>query len=69
MFKKSILHLQQNHMTYYQHFIFAASHGLRCIKAGLYLICHAIWPAIFQHAGSNLVQKLNQSFTDHKGDK
>lgn len=65
MFKKTIEHLTENKMSYWQHFIFAASHGTRCIKAGLFLICHAVIPAIFPKAGSNLVNDLNKSFIDH----
>ena len=58
-------HLKENNMTYMQHFKFAAFHGIRCIKAGLFLICHATMPAIFSKAGSNLVNDLNKSFIDH----
>lgn len=64
--KYSIKHLKENGMTYWQHWIFASSHGISCIKAGIFLICHSFLPAIFQHAGSNLVSDLNKSFTDHK---
>lgn len=63
--QKWIQHLKENNMTYMQHFKFAASHGIRCIKAGLFLICHATIPAVFPRAGSNLVNDLNKSFIDH----
>lgn len=66
MIYQSREHLRNNKMTYGEHFVFASYHGIRCIIAGIYLICHAIVPAIFQQAGSDLVQKLNKSFTDHK---
>ncbi len=63
--KKSVEHLNQNKMNYWQHFIFACGHGVKCIKAGFFLIIHSIIPALFPKTGSNLVKKLNKSFTDH----
>lgn len=69
MIKSSLKHLKQNHMTYWQHFLFAFCHGIGCLRAGLCLICHAIIPGIFPTTGSMLVQKLNKSFIDHRGDK
>jgi hypothetical protein len=51
-------HLEENNMTYYQHFKFAAFHGLVCILAGVCLVIHAFLPCIFQTAGSDLVQSL-----------
>lgn len=65
LIKKSIEHLDANHMTYWQHFLFACSHGIRCIKAGALLIVHGIVPGLFPKTGSTLVKKLNKSFTDH----
>lgn len=63
--KQSVQHLNENKMTYWQHFLFAYSHGIRCIKAGGLLIIHSIIPGLFPKTGSSLVKKLNQSFTDH----
>ena len=63
--KKSVQHLQDNNMTYWQHFIFACGHGIRCIQAGVFLIVHSLLPALFPKTGSTLVQELNKSFTDH----
>lgn len=65
IFKKSIEHLKDNQMTYWQHFLFAYGHGIGCIKAGGLLILHSIVPGLFPKTGSSLVKKLNQSFTDH----
>jgi hypothetical protein len=58
MIKKSIEHLSENNMTYYQHFKFAIFHGCVCLLAGICLILHAFLPCIFQTAGSDLVQSL-----------
>lgn len=66
MINKSIEHLKENQMTYYQHFLFASNHGARCLKAGFFLICHSIVPALFPKAGSQLVSELDKSFSDHK---
>ena len=63
--KKSVEHLKENKMTYWQHLYFASKHGLLCIKAGLLLICHSIIPSMFPKTGSQLVNKLNKSFIDH----
>ena len=65
MFKQSINHLKKNNMSYWRHFIFATTHGVKCIKAGIFLISHAIIPALFAKTGSNLVNDLNKSFIDH----
>ena len=64
--KKSVEHLQENNMGYWEHLLFASGHGIRCIKAGILLILHSFIPALFPKTGSILVKKLNKSFTDHK---
>jgi hypothetical protein len=64
--KKSVEHLKENKMTYWQHFIFAVTYGVKCIKAGLFLISHAVIPALFAKTGSELVNQLNKNFTDSK---
>jgi len=63
--KKSIEHLKENNMGYFEHLQFAASHGIRCIKAGFLLMFHSIIPALFPKTGSVLVNELNKSFTEH----
>lgn len=65
LIKKSVEHLDQNNMGYWEHLRFAASHGIRCIKAGVLLIVHSIMPALFPKTGSILVNKLNRDFTEH----
>lgn len=59
-------HLQENKMTYCQHWLFAVGHGLGCLRAGLYLCVHGIFPCFYRHAGSSLVHKLELDFVDHK---
>ncbi len=63
--QKSVQHLKDNNMTYWQHFLFASGHGIRCICAGMLLVCHSIIPGLFPRTGSRLVNELNKSFTDH----
>ena len=65
MIKKSIKHLKDNNMSYYEHIKFAGKHGLSCVKAGIFLIIHGLIPALFPRAGSKLVNKLNKNFTEH----
>lgn len=63
--KNSVDHLKNNNMGYWEHMRFASGHGFGCIKAGFLLIIHSIVPAWFPRTGSILVNKLNQSFTEH----
>lgn len=64
LIKKSIEHLKHNNMSYLEHFKFASSYGIVCIKAGILLIIHSIIPALFTKTGSILVNKLNKHFTE-----
>lgn len=64
MFKKSKLHLEENDMTYWEHFGFASGYGIGCIYYGILLILHSLIPAYFSTAGATLVNKLNKVFTD-----
>ena len=61
-------HLQDNNMTYGQHWKFAVGHGLLCLEAGFFLIVHGFFPCFFQKAGSILVRTLNKSFNQHHRD-
>jgi hypothetical protein len=66
LIKKWVNHLKQNHMTYCEHWKFAAGHGFICLEAGLLLIIHGFFPCFFEHAGSTLVRKLKLSFDQHR---
>lgn len=66
MLKKSLEHLKENKMSYIEHFLFAFFHGLKCIKAGCFLILHSVIPAFYPKAGSKLVTILSRSFTIHR---
>jgi hypothetical protein len=59
-------HLDDNAMTYWQHWRFAAYHGAVCIWSGVLLLVHAFVPAWFQEAGSTLVRRLGESFDQGK---
>ena len=61
-------HLNRNHMSYWQHFNFAFGYGLQCIKAGLLLCYHSVFPCFFEHAGSKLVHKLEKVFTERENE-
>lgn len=65
-YKAAILHLEENHMTYWQHLLFAMFYGLLCFVASIYLVIHAIAPCFFQTAGSDLVQQLAKRFNKVK---
>lgn len=64
--KKSKDHLNHNNMTYSQHFNFAFGNGLVCIKAGLFLCIHSIFPCFFQKTGSRLVHRLEKIFVERE---
>lgn len=53
-------------MTYCGHWTFAVSHGLSCIRAGLYLITHGILPCFYEKAGSELIHELEKDFVERE---
>lgn len=59
-------HLEENKMTYWQHFHFAWMHGAVCLVAGLCLMIHAVFPCWFQTTGSDLVSLLANVFKKRK---
>lgn len=68
LYQKYVNHLKENRMTYREHFLFAVSHGVLCLYAGLMLIIHGLFPCFYQHAGSDLVHKLDIVFTRREKD-
>lgn len=58
-------HLSENNMSYWSHFVFAFGYGVKCIRAGFYLVIHSIFPCFYAHAGSKLVRKMEKDFTEH----
>lgn len=63
--KKWVEHLNENNMTYCEHWKFAVSHGISCILAGFYLIIHGTLPCFYRHAGSELIHQLEKDFVNH----
>ena len=59
-------HLEENGMTYLQHFKFAVFYGFVCFLSGVLLIIHAICPAFYQTAGSDLIQIMARVFKKRK---
>jgi len=53
-------------MTYREHWMFAVSHGLGCLKAGMYLLIHGFLPCFYEKAGSKLVHKLEKDFVERE---
>lgn len=66
LYQRAVEHLRENKMTYREHFRFAGGHGLRCLKAAGYLVVHAIAPCWFRRAGSQLVERMERDFDDHR---
>lgn len=66
LIKKAKDHLSENKMTYRQHLLFAFGYGVKCIRAGFYLLVHSIFPCWFAHAGSRLVRKMEKDFTERE---
>ena len=52
-------HLKEVKMTYFQHFLYALGSSLNLIKAAFFLTTHALFPNIFIHSGSELVNKIH----------
>ena len=69
LYRKAVEHLRENKMTYREHFRFAGGHGLRCLKAAGYLVVHAIAPCWFRRAGSQLVERMERDFNEHRRDR
>lgn len=67
--KKARNHLDRNNMTYFTHMKFAFGHGSICIKAGVILCVHSLFPCFFERAGSKLVRYLKLSFDRHFEEK
>ena len=55
-------HLDDTKMTYWQHWQFAAGHAARCLVAAVQLLTHAFWPDLCQHAGRNLLCRLQKDY-------
>jgi len=66
LIRRAKKHLRKNKMTYSGHFIFAFTHGVRCVLAAVLLIIHAVFPFWFRGAGGRLVRRLEQDFVEHK---
>lgn len=66
LIRKAKDHLSENNMSYFSHFVFAFGYGIKCIRAGLYLVVHSILPCFFAHAGSRLVHKMEKVFTERE---
>lgn len=56
-------HLDDNAMTYWQHWRFAAGHAVRCQVAAVRLFLHAWVPFVCTTAGSKLASRLARDFT------
>ncbi len=59
MLKKCKNHLHDVNEDYWTHLCFAACFGFRLIGAGMAVILHAIFPAVFQRTGSAMVIALH----------
>jgi hypothetical protein len=64
--QKWIEHLDRNNMTYREHWTFAVSHGLGCLRAGMYLIIHGFLPCFYEKTGSKLVHELEKDFVERE---
>ena len=66
--QKWIEHLSKNHMTYWEHWRFAVGHGLTWVKGGIYLCVPGFFPCWYRKAGTKLVHKLEQDFTERENE-
>lgn len=56
-------HLDENKMTWFQHFRFAGGQAMSCLFSAVLLLIHATLPCFFPTAGAELTEKLNKVFT------
>jgi predicted choloylglycine hydrolase len=59
MNKDKLSHLEENNMTWRQHFVFAMSIVVKLYTAILYLSIHAIFPEIYKKEASSLIRSVN----------
>lgn len=53
-------HLEQNHISYFEHLQRALKYSLLCFMAAFALLCHAIYPDVFENTGSNIIAALHE---------
>jgi hypothetical protein len=57
-------HLQFAEQTYWQHFGASMGYSWRSFKSSFYFFCHAFWPDLFQHSGSDTIVSLNDELLE-----
>ena len=58
----NVSHLEETHMTYWEHWQFAAGHAARCFVAAVQLLTHAFLPDVCQRAGRDLLCRLQRDY-------
>jgi hypothetical protein len=57
--KDKLSHLEENNMTWKEHFIFANLIVLKLYKTIFYLSIHAFFPELFKREASRLISSVN----------
>lgn len=57
-------HLNAIDQSYGEHFINAMTYSWCSLKASVCFFCHAIWPDVFEWAGSNAIYSLNDTLRE-----
>jgi len=52
-------HLNFANQTYLEHFKDSIYYCIKSIESSFYFLCHAIWPDIFQQAGSDTIHHIS----------
>lgn len=60
--KRFCRHLHEINESYWQHFIPAATSGLKVMLAGFILIIHALLPFLFLTTGSTMIKNTAEFF-------
>lgn len=58
-------HLDDNAMSYFQHWRFAAGHAWSCFVAAVQLLTHAFLPDVYERAGRDLLCRLQKDYECH----
>ena len=52
-------HLHDAGESYFRHLAFTARIGAMLVASGLVIIVHGLLPFLFEHTGSNLIDRIN----------
>lgn len=58
-------HLDVVNKGYFEHFKNSMKFSCMSLQSSFFFFCHAIWPDIFQHSGSETISDLHNIINQH----